>query len=324
MQSSAGPSSELTRRPMPLCLKLHDFKVETAPLASPETLSASSSLALISSAPDGKVYRLQPSFSELETIAQSPEHRVRHEELKDMLCSPVVEPNDEDPLLNKSEGDDLCTSNTDSNLNSVKEKDRCERDDAYKTFNVDAVVTVCETPQPKLDPVANAALPEPAGNAARLGKDLALLSENVSACKHSPDESNQFEYGHPNLHYSPAGTGYPYGAYQPPLSSCKPSSCAPPAAPVHTHVVRSKQPPPMRHCTSAGTLLQPAVAHIRRSPEMTDIAYIEDNAMVFEGAQIKEEMSFDIEQDLQEGGPSTSNTSRARIFDFVTTEAEIV
>ncbi|XP_076467047.1 diacylglycerol lipase-alpha-like isoform X2 [Babylonia areolata] len=41
---------------------------------------------------------------------------------------------------------------------------------------------------------------------------------SLEACmRHSPVETTQGEYEHPNLHYSQASTGYPHGAYHPPI-----------------------------------------------------------------------------------------------------------
>ncbi|XP_070190358.1 diacylglycerol lipase-alpha-like isoform X2 [Littorina saxatilis] len=43
------------------------------------------------------------------------------------------------------------------------------------------------------------------------------LSDIQTCARHSPVETTQGEYEHPNLHYSQASTGYPHGAYHPPI-----------------------------------------------------------------------------------------------------------
>ena len=49
------------------------------------------------------------------------------------------------------------------------------------------------------------------------GGDKTRFSEAEACIRHSPVETSQGEYEHPNLHYSQASTGYPHGAYHPPV-----------------------------------------------------------------------------------------------------------
>ena len=49
------------------------------------------------------------------------------------------------------------------------------------------------------------------------GADRAQFTTPQECVRHSPVETTQGEYEHPNLHYSQASTGYPHGAYHPPI-----------------------------------------------------------------------------------------------------------
>ena len=49
------------------------------------------------------------------------------------------------------------------------------------------------------------------------GGDGAHFTAPQECVRHSPMETTQGEYEHPNLHYSQASTGYPHGAYHPPI-----------------------------------------------------------------------------------------------------------
>lgn len=49
------------------------------------------------------------------------------------------------------------------------------------------------------------------------GADRAQSITPQECVRHSPVETTQGEYEHPNLHYSQASTGYPHGAYHPPI-----------------------------------------------------------------------------------------------------------
>nr|KAG5691589.1 hypothetical protein BaRGS_023717 [Batillaria attramentaria] len=73
-------------------------------------------------------------------------------------------------------------------------------------------VTVTQTPHPSNNP-GHKQKP-----ALQLDGDVARLPMLPTTCvRHSPVETTQGEYEHPNLHYSPASTGYPHGAYHPPI-----------------------------------------------------------------------------------------------------------
>lgn len=128
--------------------------------------------------------------------------------------------------------------------------------------------------------------------------------------RHSPSESNQHEYGHPNVYYSQAGIGYPHNAFHPPLRF----NSFPGVDPLDdlgildndtldntgdTSLVtnseesldktKPSQKKPFTHAESESNLLdsQKQLPGMKRSAEQGDIAHLCDALEVFETEEDK-------------------------------------
>ncbi|XP_012940156.1 diacylglycerol lipase-alpha [Aplysia californica] len=128
--------------------------------------------------------------------------------------------------------------------------------------------------------------------------------------RHSPLESNQHEYAHPNVYYSQAGIGYPHNAFHPPLrynsypgdtpndgdepdngvDSCeKPLIEDSESENNNLNPVKSMQRKPFKHAESESNLLSKnrKIPGMRRSAEQGDIVHLCDNIEIFEQEEDK-------------------------------------
>ncbi|XP_067676566.1 diacylglycerol lipase-alpha-like isoform X2 [Haliotis asinina] len=208
-------------------LELSDKQWVAAPLASPEALSDVSSLgglchtgSLVER--DGSRKPVQSS-PQLKTIEQSPLRKVRSESVK----IEVPEDNDDEVKVivennakrKKVEFEDEKVAKETANRQNVDKDsaDRVHADQEEKvTENGPKGVKEGEESENPVSDSKSVTVTDPSG------KSVIVSYKNANGHsavynRHSPDESNQHEYGHPNLHYSAAGTGYPHGAYHPPI-----------------------------------------------------------------------------------------------------------
>ncbi|XP_046574796.1 diacylglycerol lipase-alpha-like [Haliotis rubra] len=208
-------------------LELSEKQWVAAPLASPEALSDVSSLGGLSHTGslverDGSRKPVQSS-PQLKTIEQSPLRKVRSESVK----IEVPEDNDEEVMVivennakrKKVEFEDEKVAKETANKQSVDKEgsDRVHADQEEQVTQngPKGVKNVEESDNPVLDS-KSVTVTDPSGKSVMVSYKNANGHSAVYN-RHSPDESNQHEYGHPNLHYSAAGTGYPHGAYHPPI-----------------------------------------------------------------------------------------------------------
>lgn len=174
-----------------------------------------------------------------------------------------------------------------------------------------------------------------------------------SYTRHSPLESNQHEYAHPNIYYSQAGIGYPHNAFHPsmrfysfpdeqpiddfydnggdeieddgnqPLNNS--DSCG--VAVVNENDSRTKQFGPRRpftHAESESNLLshRKLLPRMKRSAEQDDIVHLCDALEVFENEEDKvrlcqsSEMLHDEELKDQPSSDEDVKSSSATLFPF--------
>ncbi|XP_025097002.1 sn1-specific diacylglycerol lipase alpha-like isoform X4 [Pomacea canaliculata] len=124
-------------------------------------------------------------------------------------------------------------------------------------------------------------------------EDYASGTATLNTCpRNSPVETTQGEYEHPNLYYSQASTGYPHGAYHPPIrypvqaqlrapfsSGC--SSHLRHAAPTLTSI----HPHRFVHCQSESSIFSkhlPPKLSMKRSAEQTDICHLIDETEIYD------------------------------------------
>ncbi|XP_055888225.1 diacylglycerol lipase-alpha-like isoform X3 [Biomphalaria glabrata] len=145
-----------------------------------------------------------------------------------------------------------------------------------------------------------------------------VVSNDVYS-RHSPSESNQHEYGHPNVYYSQAGIGYPHNAFHLPLRfnsfplennlHAEGESVDSDSRPLINHQGnedegndiangqvkgQSAQKRPFMHAESESSLLSKnkLVPRMRRSAEQGDIANLCDALEVFESEEDKSRLFY--------------------------------
>ncbi|XP_048240108.1 diacylglycerol lipase-alpha-like isoform X10 [Haliotis rufescens] len=208
-------------------LDLAEKQWVAAPLASPEALSDVSSLGGLSHTGslverDGSRKPVQSS-PQLKTIEQSPLRKVRSESVK------IEVPNDNDEEVKvvvennakrkKVEFEDEKVAKQTANKQAV-DKESADKVDADQEEIViqngpKGVRQVERSENPGVDS-NSVTVTDPSGQSVKVSYKN-TNGHSAVYNRHSPDESTQHEYGHPNLHYSAAGTGYPHGAYHPPI-----------------------------------------------------------------------------------------------------------
>ncbi|XP_071115251.1 diacylglycerol lipase-alpha-like isoform X3 [Haliotis cracherodii] len=208
-------------------LDLAEKQWVAAPLASPEALSDVSSLGGLSHTGslverDGSRKPVQSS-PQLKTIEQSPLRKVRSESVK------IEVPNDNDEEVKvvvennakrkKVEFEDEKVAKQTVNKQAVDKESADKVDTDQEEIVIQngpkGVKQVERSENPGVDS-NSVTVTDPSGQSVKVSYKN-TNGHSAVYNRHSPDESTQHEYGHPNLHYSAAGTGYPHGAYHPPI-----------------------------------------------------------------------------------------------------------
>lgn len=244
-----------------------------APLASPETLSEVSSvgsaLSRISSLNKDNKRRSIIIPQVLETIQQSP---VSKNKVGDF--PPPTEPihlngrvNDKTPQIGN------CVQIKTNVVIESPPRIRQELEKNAESVVNDSLVPLlcdCNTDRDECDIVGNGEF------------------KNMEYSRHSPVDGNQYEYGNPNVYYSPAGIGYPHGsgAYHPPTCHMNMDCVCPECI---KHSMSSMHSPEevdkiIKCSQSESQLLHLSARYVmKRSTEQRDIAHLQDSAEVFHG-----------------------------------------